>query len=75
MPIAHSFFWYYPTVHSCARHSSLSVGETIPGHTQVPDNGDGGSDANWTTWIRKNFFSVAHPVGTAAMMKRSLGGE
>jgi hypothetical protein len=53
--------------------SSLSVGETMPG-AAVPDHGDGGSDADWSKWIKSTFFSVAHPVGSAAMMKRSLGG-
>ncbi|KAF8154930.1 hypothetical protein B0H34DRAFT_783908 [Crassisporium funariophilum] len=53
--------------------SSLSTGETTPG-TQVPDNGNRGSDADWKSWILRTFSSVAHPIGTAAMMKRSLGG-
>ncbi|KAF8067051.1 hypothetical protein FPV67DRAFT_1562496 [Lyophyllum atratum] len=26
------------------------------------------------SWIQSNYVSVAHPVGTAAMMRRSLGG-
>ncbi|KAM5530720.1 hypothetical protein V8D89_015613 [Ganoderma adspersum] len=56
-----------------------SVGETIPGLATVPDNGDGGSDADWRKWINKDgtsagFGAVSHPIGTAAMMKRSLGG-
>jgi len=54
--------------------SSLSVGETMPGTTVVPDNGNGGSDADWSKWIKSTFSSVAHPIGSAAMMKRSLGG-
>ncbi|KAI0364915.1 alcohol oxidase [Pilatotrama ljubarskyi] len=59
--------------------SSLSAaGETIPGFNTVPNNADGGSDADWKNWINKSgnsgFSSVAHPIGTAAMMKRSLGG-
>ncbi|KAH8091359.1 alcohol oxidase [Cristinia sonorae] len=57
--------------------SSLSVGETKPGRSVVPDNGDGGSDADWKKWIlnpNAGFAAVAHPIGTAAMMKRSLGG-
>jgi choline dehydrogenase len=52
----------------------LSVGETIPGKTKVPDNGDGGSDADWGTWIKGAFGPVAHAIGTCAMMRRSLGG-
>jgi choline dehydrogenase-like flavoprotein len=54
--------------------NSLSTGETIPGTSRVPDNGDNGSDAAWRSWITQGFGAVAHPVGTAAMMKRSLGG-
>ncbi|ESK93768.1 glucose oxidase [Moniliophthora roreri MCA 2997] len=45
----------------------------VPGG-QVPDGSDRGSDANWRNWINNNFSPVAHPIGTAAMMKRSLGG-
>ncbi|TFK33762.1 hypothetical protein BDQ12DRAFT_766091 [Crucibulum laeve] len=53
--------------------NSLSTGETIPGGS-VPDNADRGSDQDWKKWIQNGFASVAHPIGTAAMMKRSLGG-
>ncbi|KAF8815895.1 alcohol oxidase [Phlegmacium glaucopus] len=58
---------------STAPLGSLSTGETSPG-SQVPDNANRGSDADWKSWIRSSFVSVAHPIGTAAMMKRSLGG-
>ena len=41
----------------------------------MPDGPDHGSDQAWRSWIQQgNFDSVAHPVGTAAMMRRSLGG-
>ncbi|KAF9473528.1 alcohol oxidase [Pholiota conissans] len=53
--------------------SSLSTGEQIPG-SAVPDNASRGTDAAWQSWIKSKFDSVAHPVGTAAMMRRSLGG-
>ncbi|KAF7303603.1 Glucose oxidase [Mycena indigotica] len=53
--------------------SGLSTGETIPG-SAVPDNSQRGTDAAWQSWIKNGFASVAHPIGTAAMMKRSLGG-
>jgi choline dehydrogenase-like flavoprotein len=52
---------------------SLSAGETFPG-SKVPDDAQRGTDAAWKTWIRNEFNAVAHPVGTASMMKRSLGG-
>ncbi|KAF9043199.1 glucose oxidase [Panaeolus papilionaceus] len=58
---------------STAPMSSLSAGETSPGG-QVPDNAQRGSDASWKTWIQNNFNAVSHPIGTAAMMRRSLGG-
>ncbi|KZT24337.1 GMC oxidoreductase [Neolentinus lepideus HHB14362 ss-1] len=57
--------------------SSLSVGEAVPGHTTVPDNGDGGSEQDWKKWIlnpKAGFSSVAHPIGTCAMMRKDLGG-
>ncbi|KAF5371327.1 hypothetical protein D9758_004222 [Tetrapyrgos nigripes] len=49
--------------------STLSTGELLPG-SSVPDN----SDSSWHTWINSTFSPVHHPTGTAAMMKRSLGG-
>jgi len=58
---------------STASMSSLSTGETSPG-SKVPDNAERGSDADWKSWIHSSFNSVAHPVGTASMMRRSLGG-
>ncbi|KAG6855598.1 hypothetical protein H0H87_000393 [Tephrocybe sp. NHM501043] len=53
--------------------SSLTTGEAIPGGA-VPDNAERGTDEAWKSWIKQNFVTVAHPVGTAAMMRRSLGG-
>ncbi|CEL53703.1 Glucose oxidase OS=Aspergillus niger GN=gox PE=1 SV=1 [Rhizoctonia solani AG-1 IB] len=54
--------------------SGLSTGEVIPGKSTVPDNGSGGSDADWTRWIKSQFFTVSHPVGSCAMMAPELGG-
>ncbi|KAI0776230.1 glucose oxidase [Trametes elegans] len=54
--------------------SALSTGETIPGYTAVPNDPEGGSDAAWTAWVLAHYGSVAHPIGTAAMMRRDLGG-
>ncbi|KAJ6551919.1 hypothetical protein B0H19DRAFT_1264537 [Mycena capillaripes] len=53
--------------------SGLSTGETVPG-SAVPDNSQRGTDAAWQIWIKNGFASVAHPIGTAAMMRRELGG-
>lgn len=57
--------------------SSLSEGETVPGFSTVPNNTNWGSDAAWTDWItdpNAGFASVAHPIGTCAMMRKDLGG-
>ncbi|TFK24579.1 glucose oxidase [Coprinopsis marcescibilis] len=53
--------------------SGLSTGESSPAGA-VPDNANRGNDQDWRTWIQNNFNAVSHPVGTAAMMRRSLGG-
>lgn len=56
----------------------LKTSEILPGLAAVPDHGDGGSDADWRKWILQpgtaGFGSSDHPVGTSAMMRRSLGG-
>ncbi|KAI0360771.1 alcohol oxidase [Trametes cingulata] len=59
--------------------SALSLGENVPGFDVVPNNDDSGSYQDWAKWINQpgpnaGFSSVAHPLGTAAMMRRSLGG-
>lgn len=55
--------------------SSFTGNETFPGLNTVPnDNGHGGSDAVWAPYIREKFIAVSHPIGTAAMMRRELGG-
>ncbi|KAK0458306.1 glucose oxidase [Desarmillaria tabescens] len=51
----------------------LSTGECQPAG-DVPDDADRGSEEDWAAWIRCTFFAVSHPIGTLAMMKRSLGG-
>ncbi|KAJ6622846.1 hypothetical protein B0H10DRAFT_2162747 [Mycena sp. CBHHK59/15] len=48
---------------------SLSTGETIPG-SLIPQNA---TDADWQAWVLANFGSAGHPIGTAAIMRRSLG--
>ncbi|KAJ7480728.1 alcohol oxidase [Mycena latifolia] len=53
--------------------SDLSTGEFLPG-AAVPDDAEGGTDADWQAYILQNFGSVAHPLGTASMMRRELGG-
>lgn len=54
--------------------NSFSSGEDIPGTGTVPEDGHGGSDLAWHDWIQNGFVPVSHPIGTAAMMRRELGG-
>ncbi|KAH9920545.1 alcohol oxidase [Epithele typhae] len=53
-------------------------GESAPGLTAVPDpTGDGGASADWAAWITQSgagFLANSHPIATAAMMRRALGG-
>ncbi|QRV93302.1 GMC oxidoreductase [Ceratobasidium sp. AG-Ba] len=51
--------------------SSLSNGQLVPDKSVLPDNA---SDATYSKWVKGNFFSVSHPIGTCAMMSRELGG-
>ena len=52
----------------------ISADEVSPGVDVVSDDGHGGSDAAWHAWIREDFTPVFHPVGSASMMHRDLGG-
>lgn len=54
--------------------NSISSGEDIPGIETVPEDGHGGSDSAWQEWIQNGFNPVSHPIGTAPMMRRDLGG-
>ncbi|KAJ7902203.1 hypothetical protein B0H13DRAFT_2234025 [Mycena leptocephala] len=55
-----------PSIH---RYYFLCI-DLYPG----PDDAARGSDAAGKTWIKNGLASVAHPIGTAAMVRRSLGG-
>ncbi|KAI0820249.1 hypothetical protein BC628DRAFT_1397993 [Trametes gibbosa] len=53
----------------------------MPGLEAVPENdnfGEGGPDTDWKRWIVQpgaaGFVSVAHPIGTSAIIRRDLGG-
>lgn len=54
--------------------SDLSTGEVAPGYDAVPNDANGGTDADWTNWVRSTYGSVDHPIGTCSMMRRDLGG-
>ncbi|KZV75304.1 GMC oxidoreductase [Peniophora sp. CONT] len=51
--------------------SELTAGEALPTLDVVPVNA---SDGVWESWILGAFEGNSHPIGTAAMMRRSLGG-
>ncbi|KAI9793364.1 MAG: hypothetical protein M1816_000256 [Peltula sp. TS41687] len=51
--------------------STLPAAEAQPGLLTVPANA---SDAEWAAWIKQSSTTNYHPVGTAAMMPRHLGG-
>lgn len=50
--------------------SLLRINETFPGETKVPNDANGGKDADWSKWILSKFNAVSHPIGTTAMMRR-----
>ncbi|KUJ20830.1 alcohol oxidase [Mollisia scopiformis] len=50
---------------------SLITAEVSPGFTALPENA---TDAEWESWVKTAFSSNSHPLGTAAMMPRKLGG-
>ncbi|WWC60111.1 uncharacterized protein I303_102675 [Kwoniella dejecticola CBS 10117] len=53
---------------------SIVTEENAPGYDAVPENGDGGSDDDWSKWIIDGFSSVHHPIATCSMMSEELGG-
>ncbi|RNJ57061.1 hypothetical protein D7B24_006453 [Verticillium nonalfalfae] len=46
-------------------------GQVLPDAATLPDDA---TDAQWETWARNNAVPNAHPIGTASMMSRELGG-
>nr|BBE38580.1 FAD-dependent glucose dehydrogenase [Aspergillus bisporus]BBE38581.1 FAD-dependent glucose dehydrogenase [synthetic construct] len=50
---------------------TLIQDETLPGYGAVPQ---GASDDEWKQWLISTYRSNFHPVGTAAMMPREIGG-
>lgn len=54
--------------------SDIVSGENQPGTEAVPDDGAGGSYADWEAWITDSYGSVSHPIATCALMARELGG-
>lgn len=52
-------------------NGSATVGEISPGLNTVPLDA---SDDEWEVWLKAEFRSTWHPVGSAVMMPRDLGG-
>ncbi|KAI1085603.1 putative GMC oxidoreductase [Whalleya microplaca] len=57
--------WYTEPV------SDVVTGNTFPGDTALPRNA---TDDQWTTFIQSTSTPNHHPIGTASMMSRELGG-
>ncbi|KAK6907153.1 hypothetical protein I204_00044 [Kwoniella mangroviensis CBS 8886] len=53
---------------------SIVTEENAPGYGTVPEDGNGGSDEDWSKWIIDGFSSVYHPIATCSMMSQELGG-
>ncbi|EJC99473.1 FAD-linked reductase, C-terminal domain-containing protein [Fomitiporia mediterranea MF3/22] len=54
--------------------ASIVTDEYSPGLNVVPDNGNGGTDDAWQSWIHDTFAAMYHEVGSTSMMRRDLGG-
>lgn len=57
-----------------AMKSDLESAESSPGYDNIPQTSDQGDYDQWKQYILDGFESVWHPIGTAAMMPRKLGG-
>ena len=51
--------------------SGLVLSEIVPGTSHLPYNS---SDAAYASYILSSFTANSHPLGTAALMSRTLGG-
>lgn len=51
--------------------SKAITSETSPGLSVVPQNA---TNAQWASWVKTSYRSNFHPVATAAMMPREIGG-
>ncbi|RDL35001.1 Uncharacterized protein BP5553_06932 [Venustampulla echinocandica] len=52
-------------------HMRGMVTELSPGFEALPRNA---TDEEWGDWVKGSFSSNSHPLGTASMMSRELGG-
>jgi len=58
------------TVSQSTPLSNSVTGESVPGGAV----GNGADLQAWSNWAQQNYRSNWHPIGTAAMMSRDLGG-
>lgn len=63
---------YTRTVSNTAPFNTNAYGEYAPGNGAVPN---GASLDQWASWVEANFRSNWHPIGTASMMSKELGGS
>ncbi|PWN28153.1 alcohol oxidase [Jaminaea rosea] len=67
------------TLKDSAIRDGLGETESLPGFSVIPDNDQQGDFAKWQNFVLKGnggngFSSVHHPIATASMMSRELGG-
>ncbi|CAI7667780.1 unnamed protein product [Penicillium pancosmium] len=63
--------WYIRKVFGTLPLADLVGDERSPGLEHVPENA---SDSTWNSWVKANYRSNFHPVGTASMLPRNKGG-
>ncbi|PLB53324.1 alcohol oxidase [Aspergillus steynii IBT 23096] len=51
--------------------NGLVASESHPGYDRIPEESP---DDIWREWIRNEYLTNYHPIGTLAMMPRSMGG-
>ncbi|KAF2137790.1 GMC oxidoreductase [Aplosporella prunicola CBS 121167] len=62
---------YIRTILNTAPFNQYVAEETTPGVKAVPA---GASDEDWFGWVKENYRSNFHPVGSTAMMPKDMGG-
>ncbi|CAG8980486.1 hypothetical protein HYALB_00013122 [Hymenoscyphus albidus] len=62
---------YIRKIINTAPLSDSLTSETTPGLSVVPQNA---TDAQWASWVKTSYRSNFHPVATAAMMPKEVGG-
>jgi choline dehydrogenase-like flavoprotein len=62
---------YIRRLHATSPMKEHVGAEQQPGYSSVPRDSD---EAGWATWLKSNYGPNNHPISTAAMLPRELGG-